>query len=224
MTGTETAAMVGFAFGTGTAAFFAPCAYPLLPGYAGYYVNSVDRDDPPVGGALLRGLAASAGILVVFGGVAAVVTVVGSVIVSTLPLIEPGVGVVLIVLGALVLAGYSPGWHTALPRRRRSVVGFAAFGGLYALAATGCTVPVFLAVVVKAITLPVVECAAVIVAYATGMGLLMTSATVAIAVGHDTVVERVPRYTAGTHRVAGAIILVAGVGQVSLSLVGFELP
>ena len=55
--------LVAFAFSAGVGTFFAPCAYPLLPGYVSYYLGETvggdggdvpvggDGDDVPVGGA-----------------------------------------------------------------------------------------------------------------------------------------------------------------------------
>ena len=53
-------AVVVFAASAGVATFLAPCAYPLLPGYVGYYVG---REEATLAGALSRGLAATLGAL-----------------------------------------------------------------------------------------------------------------------------------------------------------------
>lgn len=39
MVGLETASLLAFAFSAGVFTFFAPCAYPLLPGYVSYYLG-----------------------------------------------------------------------------------------------------------------------------------------------------------------------------------------
>ncbi|MFC6769716.1 cytochrome C biogenesis protein, partial [Natrinema soli] len=52
---TGTASIV-FALSTGVATFFSPCAYPLLPGYVGFYVSQTDGERASLGGALSRGL------------------------------------------------------------------------------------------------------------------------------------------------------------------------
>jgi cytochrome c-type biogenesis protein len=43
----STTAMTAFAIGAGTATFFSPCVYALLPGYVSYYVASVDEERAP---------------------------------------------------------------------------------------------------------------------------------------------------------------------------------
>ncbi|MFC4247526.1 cytochrome C biogenesis protein, partial [Natribaculum luteum] len=35
---------LAFAFTAGLATFFSPCAYPLLPGYVGFYVSQTDGE------------------------------------------------------------------------------------------------------------------------------------------------------------------------------------
>jgi hypothetical protein len=54
---------VAFAFGAGVATFFAPCAYPLLPGYVGYCLNRLDGDQQTLGPILTRGLVAGGGVV-----------------------------------------------------------------------------------------------------------------------------------------------------------------
>lgn len=57
---------VSFALTAGIATFFSPCAYPLLPGYVGFYVNATDDDSASVTGAGVRGVAAALGVLATF--------------------------------------------------------------------------------------------------------------------------------------------------------------
>ena len=44
MAGTTLAGALAFAASAGLATFFAPCAFPLLPGYVGYYLHESDAD------------------------------------------------------------------------------------------------------------------------------------------------------------------------------------
>ncbi|MFB6163867.1 MAG: cytochrome c biogenesis CcdA family protein [Haloarculaceae archaeon] len=211
-----------FAFGAGVATFFSPCAYPLLPGYVGYYasqtsVEGADGDGAPLGGALVRGIAASVGVLAVFGAVLAVIATVGQTAVSHLEVLEPVIGLALVVLGALTLAGRAPDFEVALPRRRSSVAGFALFGVVYAVAAAGCVFPVFGAVVLQALTLPPAGTVAVVSVYALGIALLMIGVTLLTALGVS-VGTGLVRYVDTVVRLAGAVMLLAGLGQLYLSV------
>lgn len=213
-----------FAFGAGVATFFSPCAYPLLPGYVGYYASRADVDEErPVGGALLRGVAAGAGVLAVFGALAAVAVAVGQAGFERLVLFEPVVGALLVGFGLLVLLDRAPSIRVALPERRTSVLGFGLFGAVYALAAAGCVVPIVLAVFLRAIAAPPGEAALVVGAYAGGVSLLMVAATVATGVGVAAGTARLVGYGALLERLAGAVMVVAGLGQLYLSIVVLDV-
>lgn len=138
-----------FAAGAGVATFLAPCAYPLLPGYVGYYVG---RMDATLAGALGRGAAATAGALIALGAVLAVALVAGSAILARVPVavLDPFVGGVLLGPGVLVALDRAPEFRLPLPERRRTVAGFAVFGAGYGLAAAACVVPLTLGVVKRA--------------------------------------------------------------------------
>ncbi|MFB6107664.1 MAG: cytochrome c biogenesis CcdA family protein [Haloplanus sp.] len=205
---------LSFAVGAGLATFFAPCAYPLLPGYVGYYLH---REDASLGGAALRGAVAAAGALVVLLLVGGALLAVGQRLARHLTLLEPLVGVALVVFGALFLSGRAPAPHLALPERRASVAGFALFGGVYALAAAGCVVPVFLGVVTQSLALPPAQAAASLAGYAAAVALPLTGVTLLSAVGSDAV-RSWSRHVGTVQRLAGAVMLLAGAAQVVLSV------
>ena len=210
----EVLATLGFAIGAGLATFFAPCSYALLPGYVGYYVAATGEEAAPLGGALTRGAAAAAGALAVFGVLSGVAIVAGSLLAGTLPYLELGVGFALIALGIWILHGGSGALHVLLPERRASVWGFAVFGGMYALAATACVLPLFLAFVFRSLTMTPVETALVLGSYVGAFAALMLSVTVAIAVGYNLGAARFAGYTEALVRAAGALLVLAGLGQV----------
>ncbi len=215
----EFAATVGFAIGAGVATFFSPCVYALLPGYLGFYVGTASQDDSAGARAGAGyGLAAAAGIVTVFAGVTLTIVSVGRSIRPILTALEFGVAVVLLVLGVVLLMDYDVGWHVPMATRRDGVAGFAAFGAVYAVAATGCVAPLFVGIVTRALTLPPVGTVAVIGAYAISVALLMISATVAVAVGHTVGSKRVTAHAKLATRLGGAVLMVAG--GVQLWLVG----
>lgn len=203
-----------FAVGAGLATFFAPCAYPLLPGYVGY---AIQGDETGLGGATLRGLAASAGAVAVLVVIGALLLAVGGRLARHLPLLEPLIGVALVVLGALVLSDRAPTLHLRLPERRRSVLGCAVFGGGYALAAAGCVVPVVLGVVTQALALTPSRAAVALGSYAAATALPLTGVTLLAAVGSDALRAWSAR-TSTVQRLAGAVMIVAGVAQIVASL------
>lgn len=74
MVDSATLGVVAFAVTSGVGTFFAPCAYPLLPGYVGYYLG---EEDASLSGAVVRGAAAGVGALVALGAIAGIVVSVG---------------------------------------------------------------------------------------------------------------------------------------------------
>lgn len=209
---------VTLAIGAGAATFFAPCSYALLPGYVGYYVAATDSETVPLSGALSRGATAAGGALGMFlllGGVAAVA---GDLIGSVLPAVELAVGVGLIVFGVAVLAGKTGSLHVPLPKRRSSVWGFGLFGAIYALASAACVLPLFLALVVRSLTLSKAGTIAVLGIYGGVVAAMLLAATVAIAVGRNAGTDR---FAVGSGRLvsfAGLLLIAAGVGQLVVAL------
>lgn len=205
---------LAFALSAGVATFFAPCAYPLLPGYVGYYLS---QDEADLGGAVVRGGAATAGALAVLALVGWVLVSVGTRVVSRLTVLEPVVGVGLVALGLVVLSGRTPSVHLLLPEYRSSIGGFALFGGVYAVAAAGCVVPIVLGVVTQALTLPAEQAAAVVGVYAAAVSLPLLGVTLLSAVGSDAI-RGLSRHVGSVQRVAALVMIVAGVAQVGVSL------
>jgi cytochrome c-type biogenesis protein len=203
-----------FALSAGVATFFAPCAYPLLPGYVGYYLS---REEADLGGAVVRGGAATVGALAVLALVGWLLVSLGTRFVSNLAFFEPVVGVGLVGFGLLVLSGRAPTVHLVLPERRSSVSGFALFGGVYAVAAAGCVVPVVFGVVTQALTLPAEQAAVVVGVYAAAVSLPLLGVTLLSAVGSDAL-RGASQYVGSIQRVAALVMIVAGLAQVGLSL------
>ncbi|MDR5673958.1 Cytochrome c biogenesis protein [Halalkaliarchaeum sp. AArc-CO] len=217
---TGLAGALGVAGVAGVATFFSPCAYALLPGYVGFYVSATGDRGPTLSGAAIRGLAAAAGAVGVVLGLGVLAAAAGDVVRSSLPFLEVGVGIALIGFGLITLLRVGRGWHVRLPGRRASVPGFALFGGLYAAAAAGCVAPVFFGVVVQSLAFPATGTIAVFLTYAVSLGLLLTSATVAIAVGSGFGFERLGDRPELLQRFAGVVLVVAGVGQLYVAYGG----
>lgn len=204
---------VAFALGAGAATFFSPCAYALLPGYVGYYVSTGDAD---VTGSFVRGLVASLGVLVVFTTLFGLTVVVGASIEEYLVPLETGVGVALVALGVVLVADIDVGWHTRLPERGSGVLDFFVFGIAYSVAAAGCVAPLFLAVVLRSLTLPTTEAVGALGVYAVTFSALMLGTTVATAAGYEFGRESLPKYTNTAVRFAGVVVALAGLAQIYL--------
>lgn len=219
---------LGFAFSLGAATFFAPCAFPLLPGYVAFYLGHGD-DAPGRTAARLRraatvGVLTSLGFFLVYAALAGVVSAVGPRALRNISVLELVVGSLLIVLGTAMAAGklHLDRLSIPLPERRRSPASFVGFGVVYAAAAAGCTAPLFIGLSGVALAAGGAGAVATFAAYAAGMSVLMILVTGLTAVGRDQVLCRLTRNTGRINRVAGAVLAVGGVYQIYLFLFRFD--
>jgi len=222
-----TGVQVGFAFALGALTFFAPCAYPLLPGYVAYLLG---RDDGSVAGgprarlgrAAVLGVVASAGVAAVYGGLGAVALAVGTGPLDGLVVVEGVVGVVVVAVGAAMALGRGPSVTVALPARRRSLPGFFLFGAGYALAAAGCTAGVFVWVVGSTLVASPAAGAATLAAYVAGMTTLLVGVTALTALGRDRLLGVEALDPGRLGRAAGVLVVLAGLAQLYLFVVRFD--
>jgi cytochrome c-type biogenesis protein len=204
--------LLAFAISAGVATFFAPCAFPLLPGYVGYYASENERASMiPAAGA------ATAGALTALAVVTGLVFTIGQPLKAALPVLEPVIGVALVLFGLLTLAGRMPELRLSLPGRTASVAGFGVFGAVYAVAAAGCVVPLFIGVVTQALALSPGNAIAVLGAYALSVTLPLAGVTLLAGVGIDGW-HRAGAYSGSITRIAGLVMVLAGLGQVYLAV------
>lgn len=207
---------LAFAASAGVATFFAPCAFPLLPGYVGYYLSENDGDT----GMLAPAGAAAGGALSALAVVALLVLAVGQPVKTALPVLEPIIGVGLIAFGIATVMNRGPELRVPLPERPASVTGFGVFGAVYAVAAAGCVVPLLFGVVTQALALPAHSSALVLAVYALGVTLPLVGVTLLAGVGIDSW-RSLGTYSRQVQQVAAVVMIVAGGGQIYLAV--FEL-
>jgi len=221
-----TEARIGLAAGLGAATFFAPCAFPLLPGYVAYYLGREGGETAPLPTRLRRaavvGSLTSLGFFLVYAVLGGIALSVGTRVLAGVSLLELVVGVLLVGLGTAMAAGWSPEVHLRLPERRRGPVGFLLFGVVYAAAAAGCTAPLFVGLAGVALSAGPAGAVVTLAAYAAGMSALMVGVTLLSALGHDAIIGRLTASTGRVTRVAGAVLAVAGVVQLYYFLVVFD--
>jgi cytochrome c-type biogenesis protein len=220
---------IGFAFSLGMATFFAPCALPLLPGYVAFFIGRESETEAQpmfvrLRHALVVALLTSLGFLVVFAALLGVVTAIGAQMLSNIAVLELVVGGILIVLGTLMALGrFDSGLiHVKLPERRRGPVGYFAFGVIYAVAAAGCTAPAFIAIATFGLSSGPTTTLAIFTAYAAGMSVLMVGVTLLAALGRDALVRTLVSNTKLVTRVAGVVLVVAGIAQLYWFVFVFE--
>lgn len=198
------------------ATFFSPCAYALLPGYVGYTAHKTEARRGGMG--FLRGLLAGTGVLLSLGVLTGLFVLAGGRLTAGIAYAEPAVGVVIALFGAMLVLGWSPTVHVQLPERPSSPIGFGLFGAGYGVAAVGCSLPVFVGVVGAASTVEPSAGALLVSLYVGIVVVLMVAVTVVAAVGAEAALTRFSAYTGLVSKLAGVVLILAGIGQVWIAL------
>jgi cytochrome c-type biogenesis protein len=208
---------LALALAAGMLAAVNPCGFALLPAYLSLLVAGDGEVSRPaaVGRALLSTVAMTAGFVAVFGAFGLLVAPVAGAVAAKLPWFTIGLGLLLIGLGGWLLAGRSLPGLALGPRRgpavTRSLPSMAAFGVAYALASLGCTIGPFLAIVVSTLRVgSTLDGLALFAAYAVGMGLVVGTAALAVALARTSTLHRLRRLSPLVSRAGGALLVLAG--------------
>ncbi len=211
---------LAFAFTAGMLATVNPCGWAMLPSFVSYYLGSREAgyEDRSLASRALEGLylglLVTAGFLIIFGSAGLIISAGLRFFVKYIPLAGLVVGVILISIGLLRLAGKDlPFTLPALQmdvhaRNPKSVF---LFGIAYASASLSCTLPIFLAVVGASVaTADYTAGAAMFGAYAAGMGTVLTAVTLGAALLKGAVAQWFRRFLPYMHRVGAALLVIAG--------------
>ncbi|WP_426512871.1 cytochrome c biogenesis CcdA family protein [Dactylosporangium sp. McL0621] len=205
------------AVAAGTLAALNPCGFALLPVYLTVLVAGDEhrsRTD-----AVARALASTAAIVTGFVAVFALfglaLTPVAGLVQARLPWFTIVLGLALAGLGAWMIAGrHVPGirWLAVRgPAVTRTVPSMIVFGAGYALASLGCTVGPFLAIVVSSFRAGSVPAGVLLfLGYAAGMGMVVGTAALALALARVSAIGRMRRLAPVISRAGGGLVAVAG--------------
>lgn len=212
--------LLALALAAGMLAAINPCGFALLPAYLSLLI--LGDDSPTKAKAVGRALRLTAAMTLGFAGVFAIfglaIAPVAAGVQRYLPWFTIALGITLALLGVAMLLGKT----VTLPKISRSRSGaakpitasfgsMAGFGASYALASLSCTIAPFLVVVVNGFRQESLAVGlALFLAYAVGMGLVVGTVAVAVALARDTVVHSLRRSGRWVPRVSGLLLLLAG--------------
>ena len=208
-----TLAVLGFVAGIG--AFFAPCAFALFPAYVSYYLSATgtERESPRRSFGL--GVSCAAGSTLFFAIVAAIITVAGGAISPYLVATKPVVAAAVALLGIVLLIDVRlPSF--ALPlgvaaRRLPPAAGIFLYGFGYALASTGCTLPLYVSIIVLPLTSGYAGAALLTFAsFAVAMALMMLMTSALVGLAKASLVRRLQTSTVWIKRASGVVLILAG--------------
>lgn len=221
-------APLAVAFAAGMVAAVNPCGFAMLPAYVGFFLGheSGQQTGPDGDGgagetgnrtvlrAIPVSLAVSLGFVVVFGVVGLALRSVSSTILEHAPWATMVIGVGLVALGIASIAGFQ--LTARLPKlnrggRSQGLGSMFLYGVSYAVASLTCTLGIFLAIIVNAIQrTDFVSGVSVLLVYAAGMSVIITTLTIAIALARDSVVRLMRHGMRHANWVAGVLMVVMG--------------
>jgi cytochrome c-type biogenesis protein len=203
-----------YAMALGVLAAVNPCGFPLLPAYLAFFASSDS-------GSVVQRLAAGlrAGLLVTLGFVAAF-GLAGILIEAGLPLVVAWIPWAMIVVGLALAAvgvvtlirGHLSIRFPHVPLRSgRSTLTMIGFGITYAVASLSCSLPLFLAGVAGAFTRESISMGlANFLAYAVGMGVFVTIASVVAALVGTAALKGMRSLSRFAPRIAAGIAVIVG--------------
>lgn len=213
-----------FAFSAGALATVNPCGFAMLPSFLAFYLGDSEGAAAEHGllarasGGFAVGLVLSAAFASVFVVSGAVVSIGVRELLEVIPWVAAGLGLVLVALGAAMLAGRHIGLRAAGRLRvggagaERGYRRVAAFGIGYALASLSCTFAIFLTVAgqASAVGNPL-GVIAVFASFSAGAATMLVALSVSVALARGALVRTMHRMLPVVNRIAGALLALSGV-------------
>lgn len=204
---------------TGLMSFFAPCAFPLLPGYISYYLGRYEGG-PTLRGSMKAGIASATGINGIFAVIGAAVALGGVAVQSYLTYLAPGVGFVIVLLGLSMVFGKSEIFakfggilssYSSKLGGRSGYFGLFMYGVGYGLASMGCQAPVFIALIFAGLAAGgALEAFLIFLSFSIGMGSMMLTVSVIVGTAKMKILERMRKMTPYINRACGVILIIVG--------------
>lgn len=215
---------LAFAVGAGMLATVNPCGFAMLPGYLTMVIgmDKAAEDDGDerasrtvrVGRALAAAGLMTVGFVAVFGVFGLLSGPLAASLQKYLPVVTLIIGVAMVVLGAVLLAGKEI--RLLLPKPARGapstrIVSMTGYGIAFAIASLSCSIGPFLAAAGVALRGGDIGSGlAAFVAYALGMGLVVAVLAVAAALASTAVANGIRRVLPYVPRIGGALLVVTG--------------
>lgn len=207
--------LAAFGFVAGVGAFFAPCAFALFPAYISYYLTTVGTSRESPGRSLALGLTCAAGSALFFAIAGVTIALVGGVVSRYLIAMKPAVAIAVILLGVGLIADLRLP-SLALPLGRSGgpwprAAGLFVYGFGYALASTGCTLPIYVSIIVLPLTSGFAGAALVTFAsFASAMAFMMLLTSLLVGLAKASLLQQLQASAVWIKRASGAVLILAG--------------
>ena len=211
---------LAFPLAAGLIAAFNPCGFAMLPAYLSYFLGlESDNNDEREAG-ILKGLKVSLTLSLGFVFVFAVIGILTNTIISEASIekqagyITLGIGIILVLVGVAMVAGYHP--VLSVPRiqmgtSNRQLPSIFLFGISYAFVSIGCSAPIFFLTVGGSFSRDgIVNGSAVFISYALGMSIVITVLTVGISIARSSITEKYRSIMKYLNPISGIFLSISG--------------
>ena len=211
---------LAFPLAAGLIAAFNPCGFAMLPAYLSYFLGleSSNSDEREVG--IFNGLKVSLTLSLGFVFVFAVIGILTNTIISEASIekqagyITLGIGMLLVLVGLAMVAGYHP--VLKVPRiqigtSNRQLPSIFLFGISYAFVSIGCSAPIFFLTVGGSFSRDgIVNGSAVFISYALGMSIVITVLTIGISIARSSISEKYKSIMKYLNPISGIFLSISG--------------
>ena len=212
---------LAFPFTLGLVAAFNPCGFAMLPVYVGFFLGKDGEEQDNVARNIFRALKVGGvltlGFVAVFGAFGVLLkTLFDSFpILEYVPWVTLGLGILLVPLGIAMVFGYELKLNT--PRMQKGgdsgeLLSMFLFGVSYAVVSLGCTIGLFIPNVIDVFNRDGwFDGVAVFLAYAIGMGAVIMTLTLAMALAKTSIATNMRKILPWVNRISGVLMTLAGV-------------
>ncbi|MEZ5247083.1 MAG: cytochrome c biogenesis CcdA family protein [Acidimicrobiales bacterium] len=221
-------------FGLGIFAAFNPCGFAMLPAYLSYFlgIESKEHDQrrlTTVVRGLVVGLVMTMGFVAVFGtfGILFATVINQGDVADYVPYVIVAIGVLLIPLGISMLLGRE--LNLRLPKMNkgtgsRNLGSVFMFGVSYAVVSLSCTVGIFISGVSSSFSSDgVARGTGNFLAYAIGMGVVITFLTMSLALAKSNVATNMRRLLPYIGRISGVLLVLAGIYMIDYGIWDYQV-
>jgi|TARA_Y100000031_G_scaffold118024_1_gene131121 cytochrome c biogenesis protein CcdA len=198
-----------YPFTAGIFVLLSPCGYALIPGYISYHLGS----EVSFSRALQGGVISTMGLVTVFSILGIMSSFISGLIMPYLTLLTVFSGIVVMILGGLILGGFSfPSFLRFSGSSRRGMMGFFVFGIAYGLGAAGCTAPVFFSIIlIGMLDGGVFGGLLTFVLYALGVGIPLIITSILVATAKRPLLLKINNITPRLYKFSGVVLILVGI-------------